>query len=581
MKADLGELDYLRKVKERLEAAPHGTRGNVVAEAAELLRCSRQRVYDRLRDVGYESGRKTRCDRGVCSVPEDVAVKGAALLRQSTRAKGKRTMTIGDSLEILRGNGEGAVDRETGEVTLPMSATTLSRAMRRYGCHPAQLAQGKPSIRMRSPHPNHTWQVDPSICVLFYLRTGGLAVMDQDKFYKNKPGNVKKIENERVWRYVITDHYSGTIYVRYVLSPGETAESLVDVFLDAICKRGQDDPMHGVPHQLLMDCGSANTSNLFLNLLDRLGVRYLTHLPGNPRAKGSVEVANNIVERRFEGRLAFMKVETLEQLQDEADRWRKHFNAYERHTRTGRTRNDSWLTIAEDQLRLAPPLELCRELVSTKPETRKVSPGMTISHAVKGYGRNEYDVRYLPGLVPQMTVPVVVNPYRAPAVDVLLVSPTGEESVYTVEPIQKDQAGFPVQAPTIGQEYRGMPDTMADRRAKEIEAMTGGTDRKAVHAPGGIDVMADVRQAPTYITKRGRDLGLDASNRELAPMSVTEAAMALRARLGEAWGRDDYAWLEQRYGKDGVPAAELDAIAERLSRPTAKPTVLRVVGGDK
>lgn len=581
MKADLGELDYLRKVMERLESAPHGARGDVVAEAAGLLRCSRQQLYRRLRDVGWNSGRKTRCDRGACSVPEDVAVKGAALLRQATRAKGKRTMTIGDSLDILRGNGEGAVNWETGEVTLPKSATTLSRAMRRYGCHPAQLAQGKPSIRMRTPHPNHTWQVDPSICVLFYLRTGGLAVMDQDKFYKNKPGNVARIANERVWRYVITDHYSGTIYVRYVLSPGETAESLVDVFLDAIGRRGQDDPMHGVPHQLLMDCGSANTSNLFLNLLDRLSVRHLTHLPGNPRAKGSVEVANNIVERRFEGRLAFMKVESLEQLQAEADRWRRHFNAYERHSRTGRTRNDVWLTIAEDQLRLAPPLELCRELVTTKPEPRTVSAGMTITHAVKGFGRNEYDIRYLPGLVPQMKVSVVVNPYRAPAVDVLLVSPTGEEAVYTVEPIRKDQAGFPVQAPVIGQEFKGMPDTVTDKRVKEVEAMTGGTDRKAVHAPEGIDVMADVRQAPTYITKRGRDLDLDASRRELAPMSVTEAAMALKARLGNAWGRDDYAWLEQRYGQGGVPAAELDAIAERLSRPEAKPLALKVVGGGK
>lgn len=583
---DLGELDYLRTVRQRLETAPHGQRGAVVAEAAKLLSCSRQKVYARLREVGYTSGRKTRSDRGRISVPEEVAVKTAALVKQATRANGKRTMPMCLALEIMRNNGEGAFNPETGEVTLPKSTNTLSRAMRRYGCHPAQLAQGKPSVRMRSLHPNHTWQVDPSLCVLFYLRTGGLAVMDEARFYKNKPGNVKRIANERVWRYVITDHYSGSIYVRYVLSPGETAEALVDVFLWAICDRGQDDPLHGVPLQLMMDCGSANTSHLFLNLLDRLGVRHLTHLPGNPRAKGSVECANNIVETQFESRLAFLKVNTLEELQAQADNWRKHFNAYSKHSRTGRTRNEVWLTITEEQLRLAPSMELCRELVTTKPEERKVTPDMTISHAVKGFGRNDYDVRYLPGLVPQMKVSVVVNPYRAPAVDVLLVSPEGVESVFTVEPIKKNQVGFPVQAPVLGQEYKAQPDTKADKRTKEIAAMTGDESmgrkgRKEVHAPEGINVMADVREAPTYITKRGRDLGLDAAKRELAHMNVTEAAMALKTRLGSAWTTEDYAWLEQRYGGSGVPADELDSIADRLTKADAKPTQLKVVGGSK
>jgi hypothetical protein len=110
--------------------------------------------------------------------------------------------------------------------------------------------------------------------------------------------------------------------------------------------------------------------------------------------------------------------------------------------------------------------------------------------------------------------------------------------------------------------------------------MTGGTDRKAVHAPAGIDVLADVRSAPPSLPRRGRDLGLDAAHRELAPLSVTEAAMALKARLGDAWGAEHYAWLEQRYVKTGVPADALDEIAARLAKPKGGPAVLRVVGGE-
>jgi transposase InsO family protein len=579
MNPQLAELDYLRDVAARLADAPHGQRGAVVAEATELLRCSRQQLYRRLRDVGWASGRKARADRGRLSIPEEVAVQAAALVRQAVRANGKRTLTISDSLDILRKNGHGVVNPATGEVVLPKSPTTLARAMRRFGCHPGQLAQGKPCVHLRSLHPNHTWQVDPSLCVLFYLRTGGLAVMDESTFYKNKPANLARIANERVWRYVIVDHYSGAIFVKYVLSPGETAQGLVDVFLEAISKRSADDPLHGVPAQLLMDCGSANTSHLFLNLLDRLGVQHLTHLPGNPRAKGAVEVANNIVERRFEGRLAFMRVASLEQLQAEADRWRKHFNAYERHSRTGRTRNDLWLTITEAQLRLAPPLDLCRELVTTKPKEATVRADMTISHAIRGYGRADYDLRYVPGLVPQSKVQVVVNPYRAPAVDVIVSDPVAGDAVWTVEPVAKTDAGFWESAPVIGQEYQALPDTQADTRTKEIEALTGGADRKNLRAPDGLDVMADLKAAPTYIPRRGRDLGLDAARREVAPLSHIEAARALKAALGAAWTAERYAWLVQRY-PDGVPADEIDAIAARLAAPEPRAgAVLRAVGG--
>ena len=93
------------------------------------------------------------------------------------------------------------------------------RALREYRLHPDQLLQPAPVNRMKSEHPNHCWQIDPSLCVLYYLpRHGddsGLRVMKQEEFYKNKPKNVERIENDRVWRYTGTDPASGPIIVRY------------------------------------------------------------------------------------------------------------------------------------------------------------------------------------------------------------------------------------------------------------------------------------------------------------------------------------------------------------------------------
>lgn len=572
MNAEHGETTYLIGIRNRLLAAPHGGKSAILEEAKRTLRCSVQEVYRRLRSVGFDSGRKPRKDRGECSVPEDMAVKGAALVRGATRRHGKKTLPITTALAVLNENGQGA----------DVSASTLARAMRKYRCHPTMLAKGKPGTHLRSEHPNHVWQVDASICVLFYLPKSGLKVMPEGEYYKNKPQNLARVEKQRVWRYVVTDHYSGAFYVHYVVNGGETAEALVDVFLAAIAQRGADDPMHGVPQILMMDSGSANLSGLFLNLLERLGVRHITHLPGNPRAKGQVEQCQNLVETQFEGRLAFHRVQDAEQLQAAADGWRKHYNAHAVHTRHGRSRNAMWLTIAEDQLRIAPSLELCRDLVVTKPEDRLVRSDMTISHSVKSFGRKDYDVRLLPGLVPGMKVRVVVNPYRAPAVDVVLKDSLGQDVVWTVEPVETNEAGFRTDAPVFGQEFKALPETKADKRAKEIAEAVGdtGQERKTGHAPYGLDVFADITAAPApaYVPRRGRDLGLDASRREIPPLPIAEAAKQLKARLGDAWGRERYAWLVQRY-PDGVPPQDIDTITAQLSGPAqslAQP--LRLVG---
>ena len=568
MTTNLGVIDTLRDLAVRLDEAGYGQRKPLVKQVAALLCCSEQTVYRKLKqEIGWTSGRKKRSNAGDLSVSENTCKALSHLMHKSTRDNGKRTMPLTLAAEILRGSG--FADAEA-------SATTLSRAMRRYRCHPDMLATGKPFVHMRSLHPNHVWQVDPSICVLFYLPKGGLAVMEEAKFYKNKPGNVRKAERERVWRYVITDHYSGTIYVRYVQAAGESAQGLVDVFLDAISYRGRHDPMHGICYILGMDAGSANTSHLFLNLCERLGVEVAVHKPGNPRAKGQVECANNIVETQFESRLGYLHINSLEELQAAADRWRQHYNANAIHSRTGKSRNDVWMTITEAQLRLAPALELCRELVTTRPVDAKVKDDMTITHAIKGFGRNTYDLRMLPGLVPSMHVRVVVNPYRAPAVDVAVPDPAlAEDPVWTVEPVRKDDAGFWESAPVYGQEYQAQPDTIADKYVKEIDE-AAGPDARHPRAPERVDVMADIKPAPEYLPKRGHDLGLDASRRELPPLTVVEAAMQLKHRLGERWTGEAYAWLTQRY-PEGVPVLELDDIAERMSRTDKAAAPLKLV----
>jgi hypothetical protein len=196
MAMDAPRLEYLMGLKAKLDT-PSADRGALVGAASQTLRCSVQTVYRHLREVGWESGRKTRADRGRISVPEDLARAAAGLVKVATRAHGKRTMTITGACDILGGNGYGVVNPKTGEVAMP-SPTTVSRAMSIYGCHPDQLERGTPAQELRSLHPNHVWQIDASVCVLFYLPRGKVRVIDEKKYYKNKPANLEKLQRDMV-----------------------------------------------------------------------------------------------------------------------------------------------------------------------------------------------------------------------------------------------------------------------------------------------------------------------------------------------------------------------------------------------
>ncbi|MCF4653853.1 transposase, partial [Acinetobacter baumannii] len=189
-------------------------------------------LYRELEKVGFKSERKQRSDKGKTVVPTEVAEMVGGMVHVATRANGKKTLPMTTALEMLIADGKAP----------RVSAATVARVMKQNMCHPKQLATPSAHTQQKSLHPNHVWQVDASVCVLFYLPKGGMQVMDEKKFYKNKPANVKKIENDRVIRYVMTDHYSGSIYVEYVYG-SESSENLIEIFLNAIQRRSAQEPM--------------------------------------------------------------------------------------------------------------------------------------------------------------------------------------------------------------------------------------------------------------------------------------------------------------------------------------------------
>lgn len=576
-------------VAARVADAERGRKGELIDELCAATGKSRATVYRQLRAATVRPQRRQRSDAGEVSLTRDEAKLIAVMVMESMRKNGKRLYTIGHAVETLRANGEIRADRtdpETGECK-PLSVSAIARAMRVYGLHPDQLLQPAPARELRSLHPNHVWQIDASLCVLYYLETTnplemGLQVMEAAKFNKNKPKNLKRVEDRRVWSYEVTDHNSGALFATYV-HDGESAANIAESFIAAIQQRG-DDPFYGVPFILMMDMGSANMSGLFKNLLQRLQVHPEPHAPENARATGQVENARNILERDFESGLRLKPVHNLEELNARVRRWVRWFNATRKHSRHDKTRADQWMTIHPEQLRIAPTPQLCRELLTHTPVSRKVSDFLRVEF--KGA---EYDVSAVPRVMVGEKLMLTYSPYQANAVLVVDTDAEGAEVLHPAPLVAKGEDGFSLggHSNVIGEDYRRHADTQADAHRKEVELLAMGATtleeaaakRKAKALPlgGRVDPEKHIVDAtlPTYLPRRGTELVTNTRVAQAEPEQLThfEAAKALVCK-GVAMSPELVGTLKSLH-PEGVPETELDALAARLTVRAG----LRVVGG--
>jgi hypothetical protein len=568
----------LVQVAAQAAAAPAGGKQAVLKAACQELSISLPTLYRHLDKLTVKPERKQRSDAGEVHLPRKEAVTISALLMVSHRKSNKRLMSIGQALEILRANGEVRAERiepDSGEV-VPLSESAVARALRNYGLHPDQLNRATPAVELRSLHPNHVWQIDASLCVLYYLKESstkesGLQVMQHDQFYKNKPANLARIAADRVWSYEVTDHNSGSIYLEYVMG-AESAANLTTVFINAIQQR-PGEPFYGVPRVLMMDMGSANTSGLFTNLARRLQVQLIAHAAGNARATGQVEKSRDLIERGFESGLRLAPVANLQELNLQARRWAKWFNANKVHSRHGRTRYDQWMTITADQLRIAPSVELCRELLTHEPEARKVSDTLTVQF--KG---REFDVRNVPNVMVGEKLQMAINPWVLDAAMVVDTDAQGNELLISVPVVARDEAGFRADGNVIGEDWARPADTQLDSNRKEVamaayeastqEELDAKTKAKAIPFGGRIDPYKPMEQAPdrSYLPKRGTDLVTNVTTTTTAPVRVLtgfEAAAELR-RMGMEMTREKTAQLRNWF-PDGVPEDELQALFDRMT----------------
>lgn len=603
--------DELRRIASQLDECAHGESAPMVQRECARLGMSKQTLYRRLREVGWTSGRKRRADAGSFTVGDDVLTQVAGLQKVGIRKNGKVVMKIPTAVSVLMMNG----------IEVDASHSTVARALRAKQMDIRTLQRATPAVEQRSLHPNHVHMVDPSLCLLFYIK-GKQHIIDESDFYKNKLDAVAK-NPLKVWRYVLVDHTSNAITLRYYERKGEDQHTLADFLLYAWSKI-DGRVTHGVPRILMMDPGSANTAHSIRHLLQALDVQMLVNQPKGPRAKGAVEVAQNIVEMNFEARLRVTPVSCVDELNERALAWCAAYcdnRVPGQDTRLKRegfkepmARYAIWRLIRADQLRLLPPLEACLMLLHGKVQQRKVDGELRISFAHPMAERSmRYDVRGLAGVNAGDVVTVKPLLYGQAAVMIEVARYDGELLSYRLEPIMDyNPLGFRESSPVIGQEFHSLPKTDLERTQDALDRAAYGItpdgeirDREAIEKAKadkkvvpfghlndgkGLDAFSGFKAIdhPLEMPKRGteivpatppiaqpqgtflEDSGLSLNVPNVASVSLpimdhVEMAKALQRRLGEGWTPDRFQWLVNEY-PDGVTEDRLDEIEARITR---------------
>jgi hypothetical protein len=454
---------------DRMNAAKNGEQHKAaVDEMCRMFAFSKAKAYKVLEENGWDSGRAKRKDAGATSADRELLIAVGDMLKQCVRKNGKATLPVNVARSILEARG----------FNIPVSDSRLRELLRQNHLAVADSKIPAPHQSMRTEYPNQVHQADPSVSLLYYAPQGGQKIISDSEHYKNK--NFFEGDKKKCLRYVLTDHYSGSICVRYYETAGETAANMYDFLLYAWgFKKCNTYVFHGLPELLIWDCGTANIARATTNALKALGVETKPHLPGNPRAKGQVENGNNIVETNFESRLRFEPVRSVEELNEAVERWCAAYNANlirgldTRLHRNGLVvaRSTLWQRIKPEQLREMPDGETCRQVFATGIQTRKVAGNLTVSIVHPRAGRSlRYSVRDLPGILVGMELRLQPLLVTVEPLCIASYENSGKEMSFELEPVVYDDAGFDINSPVFGQKYKRPKDTARETAEKTLEA---------------------------------------------------------------------------------------------------------------
>lgn len=591
-------LQQLFTLRDALNAAQHGEQTAQVEAFAGRIGKRACTVWRWLKDhAGYQSGRKRRADAGSTRLPTDTLEMIAGAKREAVRGNGNKTLGTPVAMNIAHTNG----------LEVNVGKSRINALMRGLKLDVDSVTNSRSHINTRPEHVNQVYQVDPSLCVIYYMG-GKQRIMRDEEFYKNKLENYAKIKL-KVWRYVRWEQASSSIDVCYYEAAGENQQSLFE-FLHHTMSKQVHRLSYGVPATLEMDKGSANTSHGIVNWMESMGVQVVTHATGHSWAKGGVENANWLVETHFESRLKFEPVDSVAQLNTSAANWVRDYNANAiehvdcrviRASGEPLVRDALWSLILRTPQHLieVPDIEVCKYFLHAAEATRDVKSNYFISFVHPEIKKSrQYDLRpWAEYLHRGMTVKVYALLLKDGALRVEIPRIGGEPLLVEVQADSAfDEFGNSMTAQVKG-EYSRAPQSLTEAADKRLAQVTWGADatresaevsrakqqRPFAHLNDGKGLVAHShlgkealpqRLLPAATALDTADIAVARGNKvEFPPLTLAEFSRS----MGDDWRKEFAAVVMQRYPDKRIPFGEVDALKARLLRGEQAP--LKVVGG--
>ena len=335
-------VEALLDLRRRRDQLPprHAARRALVESAAGLFGVSRATLYRALAGLMRPQGLR-RADRGEPrkinrQELEHYCEIVAALKLRTSNLKGRRLSTA-RCIELLESHG---VETPQGLVQAPsglLHRATVNRYLQLWGYDHARMTRAPVAVRFEARTSNALWQFDVS------------------------PSDLKEIE-QPVWidpdrkglpvpmLFSVVDDRSGAAYQEYRCVYGEDVESGLRFLFNAMAPKDEAaQALQGIPEALYLDNGPIAKSGVFNTVMERLGVRVMTHVPAGrdgrrptARAKGKVERPFRTVKEAHETLYHFHKPDTEAEANAWLSRYIDRYNA-QPHRREPHSRIEDWM----------------------------------------------------------------------------------------------------------------------------------------------------------------------------------------------------------------------------------------------
>ena len=363
--------EALLDLRRRLDALPprHAERRALIDGTAALFGVSRATIYRALQGQWRPEGLR-RSDRGRPRKMPQAELERfceviAALKIRTTNKKGRHLSTA-RAIALLEEHGVETPDGEVRAEPGVLTRATVNRYLTLWGYDHARMTRAPVAVRFEARHANALWQFDVS--------RSDLKEIEQPVWFDpaRRGAPVPML-------FSVVDDRSGTAFQQYRCVHGEDVESGLRFLFDAMAPKEGDTPkLQGVPDALYLDNGPIAKSGLFRTVMERLGVRVMTHAPAGSdgrrvtaRSKGKVERPFRTVKEAHETLYHFHKPST----EAEANAWLMRFlDRYndQPHRREPRSRIEDWIaSLPEGGIRRMCSWDRFRAF-AREPEVRKV-----------------------------------------------------------------------------------------------------------------------------------------------------------------------------------------------------------------